>query len=59
MEKYILGENIILTTPKRYEEKFKALGYVPYVEEAKVEENATNVEQEADMHLGRAKRKRN
>ena len=59
MEKYKLDSNIIITTRERYEKKFKALGYVPYVEEAKVEENATNAEQEADMHLGRAKRKRN
>ena len=59
MEKYVLGENIIKTTPERYEREFKALGYEPYVEEAKVEENATNTEQEADMHLGRAKRKGN
>lgn len=59
MEKYILDENIIITTKERYEKKFKALGYVPYVEEAKVEENASNAEQEADVHLGRAKRKRN
>ena len=32
MEKYKLGDNIILTTQKRYEEKFKALGYEPYKE---------------------------
>ena len=36
MEKYILGENIIITTPQRYEKEFKALGYKPY-KEAKVE----------------------
>lgn len=39
MEKYILGENIIITTRERYEKKFKALGYEPYKEKvAKVEE---------------------
>ena len=32
MEKYILGENIIITTPQRYEKTFKALGYMPYKE---------------------------
>ncbi len=32
MEKYILGENIIITTPQRYEKTFKALGYKPYKE---------------------------
>ena len=32
MEKYILGENIIITTPQRYEKTFKTLGYIPYKE---------------------------
>ena len=30
MEKYILDENIIITTKERYEKKFKSLGYIPY-----------------------------
>lgn len=30
MEKYILDENIIITTKERYEKKFKGLGYMPY-----------------------------
>lgn len=39
MEKYKLGDNIILTTIERYEKEFKALGYEPYEEEViKVEE---------------------
>lgn len=32
MEKYKLGDNIILTTVERYEKEFKALGYMPYKE---------------------------
>ena len=32
MEKYKLGDNIILTTIERYEKEFKALGYEPYKE---------------------------
>ena len=32
MEKYILGENIIITTPQRYEKTFKTLGNMPYKE---------------------------
>lgn len=32
MEKYKLGDNIILTTVERYEKEFKALGYEPYKE---------------------------
>ena len=32
MEKYILDENIIITTKERYEKKFKGLGYMPYKE---------------------------
>lgn len=36
MEKYKLGDNIILTTIERYEKEFKALGYEPY-EETKTE----------------------
>lgn len=36
MEKYKLGDNIILTTIERYEKEFKALGYEPY-EETKIE----------------------
>lgn len=44
MEKYKLGDNIILTTIERYEKEFKALGYEPYKEEVvKVEKT---IEQE-------------
>ena len=32
MEKYKLGDNIIITTIERYEKEFKALGYKPYQE---------------------------
>ena len=32
MEKYKLGDNIILTTVERYEKEFKSLGYKPYQE---------------------------
>lgn len=32
MEKYKLGDNIIITTTERYEKEFKALGYKPYQE---------------------------
>lgn len=43
MEKYKLGDNIILTTIERYEKEFKALGYEPY-KESKVEEKTEQEE---------------
>lgn len=46
MEKYKLGNNIILTTIERYEKEFKALGYEPY-KESKVEEKTGKEEEKA------------
>ena len=44
MEKYILGENIIITTKERYEKKFKALGYIPY--NPQIQANKTEKDEE-------------
>jgi len=52
MEKYKLGDNIILTTQKRYEEKFKALGYELY------EEKVTKVEEPLKQEEKVVRRKR-
>ena len=55
MEKYKLGDNIILTTPKRYEEKFKALGYEPY-KETKTEKITEKEEEKTEKETRKARK---
>ncbi len=37
MNKYILGNKIIEATEERYNNTFKSIGYVPYVEKKAIE----------------------
>ena len=37
MNKYILGNKIIETTEERYNNTFKSIGYIPYVERKVIE----------------------
>ena len=59
MEKYILGENIIITTRERYEKTFKNLGYKPYKETSiKSEINTENETENEEIRPARPARKR-
>lgn len=57
MEKYKLGDNIILTTIERYEKEFKALGYKPYKETKLYKETKTEKITEQEEKFIRRKRK--
>lgn len=57
MEKYKLGDNIILTTIERYEKEFKALGYEPY-EETKTEKITEQEEKITEQEEKFIRRKR-
>lgn len=55
MNKYILGDQVILTTEERYKAVFKEMGYKPYVE-VKKEVKSEKTEEEPQKKTIKSKK---